>query len=121
MNLMHLEMAISCSTDVSKNADIRNLILVEGRELEISPNAAPLLFQEADGGLLPFVVLLYGAQAWSLLCLAVWKRFDPGLCSLCDSVRAAVLGQAYALPGPEKGQSVAILHLLIILLASNNL
>lgn len=55
MNLTHLELAISCSTDVSKNADIRNLILTEGRELEISPNAVRRLFQEADGGLLPLV------------------------------------------------------------------
>lgn len=121
MNLTHLELAISCSTGVSKNADIRNLILTEGKELEISPNAVRLLFQESDGGLLPLVVFLYSAQAWSLLCLAVWKRFDPGLCSLCDSVRAAVLGQACALSGPEKGRSVAILHLLIILLVSNSL
>lgn len=71
VNLMDSELAISCSPAVSKNADIRNLILAEGRDLEISPNASPLVFQEAGRVILPLVVLLHSAQIGSLLCLAV--------------------------------------------------
>lgn len=71
VNLVDSELAISCSTVVSKNADTRNLIPTEGRKLETSPNAAPLLFQEAGRVLLSLVVLLHGIQAWSLLCLAL--------------------------------------------------
>lgn len=70
MNLLASELAISCSTVVSRNADTRNLIPAEGRKLETSPNAAPLLCQEAGRVLLSLVVLLHGTQAWSLLRLA---------------------------------------------------
>lgn len=64
---MDSELAISCSTDISKNADRRNLI--PSRE-EGSWRSAPmlLLFQEAAG------VLLHSAQAWSLPCQAVLAR-----------------------------------------------
>lgn len=52
---------------------------------------------------------------------ATWKRYDPGLCSLHISVRAAVLTQGYTPSGLQKSQSVLILYLMNILLTSNNL
>lgn len=90
---MDSELAISCSTDVSKNADIRNLIPAEGRELGISPNAAPLLLQEAGGVLLPLAVLLHSAQAWSLLCLAVLARGPRGRDLIQDSVASVLVSE----------------------------
>lgn len=53
VSLMSSELAITCNRDVSKITDIINLIPAEGRELENSPNAAPLLFQEAGGSSCP--------------------------------------------------------------------
>ena len=93
MNLMDSELAISCSAGVSKNADIRNLIPAEGRELEISPNAAPLLFQEAGVVLLPLVVLLHGAQARSLLCLAVLAWGTRGRDLIQDSAASVLVSE----------------------------
>lgn len=68
---MDSELAISCSTDISKNADSRNLIPSERKGAGDQPLLLLLLlllFQEAVG------VLLYRAQAWSLLCQAVLAR-----------------------------------------------
>ena len=90
---MDSELATSCSTGISKNADIRNLIPAEGRELEISPNAAPVLFQEAGGVLLPLVVLLHSAQAWSLLCLAVLASRACGRDLIQDSVASVLVSK----------------------------
>ncbi|TRZ22783.1 hypothetical protein HGM15179_004299 [Zosterops borbonicus] len=67
MNLMDSELAISCSTDISKNADSRNLIPSE-RKGAGDQALLLLLFQEAVG------VLLHSAQAWSLLCQAMLAR-----------------------------------------------
>lgn len=83
---MDSELAISCGVDVSKNVDIRNLIPAEGRELDISPNAAPPQFQEAGRVLLPLAVLPDSAQAWSLLCLVVLAGDVWGRDLIQDSV-----------------------------------